>query len=50
MILELKIKNFLSFKDEVVFSFEATSDTTLEDYYVVEIAPGLRVLKMACKR
>lgn len=47
MILELKIKNFLSFKDEVVFSFEATSDTTLEDYYVVEIAPGLRVLKMA---
>lgn len=47
MILELKIKNFLSFKDEVVFSFEATSDTTLEDYYVAEIAPGLRVLKMA---
>src|ERR1035437_8588310 len=47
MILELKIKNFLSFKDEVVFSFEATSDTTLEDYYVVEIVPGLRVLKMA---
>jgi len=47
MILELKIKNFLSFKDEVVFSFEATSDTTLEDYYVVEIAPGLRILKMA---
>ncbi len=47
MILELKIKNFLSFKEEVVFNFEATSDNTLDEYYVAEPAPGVRVLKMA---
>ncbi|PLX10177.1 MAG: ATP-binding protein, partial [Marinilabiliales bacterium] len=47
MIQELRIQNFLSFKDEVVFSFEATSDKTLEDYYVHEPAPGVRLLKMA---
>jgi len=47
MILELKIRNFLSFKDETTFSFEATSDSTLEDYYVAEVVPGVRILKMA---
>lgn len=47
MIQELKIQNFLSFKDKVVFSLEATSDKTLEDYYVHEPAPGVRLLKMA---
>ena len=47
MILELKIKNFLSFKDEVVFSFEATKDKTFEDYQVVEVAPNIRILKLA---
>lgn len=47
MIQELKIKNFLSFKDEVVFSFEATTDKTLEDYYIYEPAPGVRLLKLA---
>lgn len=47
MILELKIRNFLSFKDETTFSFEATSDSTLEDYYVTEVVPGVRILKMA---
>lgn len=47
MILELKIKNYLSFKDEVVFSFEATKDKYLEDYHVVEVAPGVRILKIA---
>jgi AAA15 family ATPase/GTPase len=46
MILEFKIKNYLSFKDEVTFSFEATSDTSLEDYYVVKQPDGVRVLKM----
>ncbi|NPE29033.1 ATP-binding protein [Methanococcoides sp. SA1] len=46
MIQELKIKNFLSFKDEVVFSFEATSDTTHENYYITEIVPGVRLLKL----
>lgn len=47
MILELKIKNFLSFKDEVTFSFEATKDKSYEDYQVVEVAPNTRVLRLA---
>ena len=47
MIQELKIKNFLSFKDEVILSFEATKDTALEKSNVVEVAPGVRLLRMA---
>jgi AAA15 family ATPase/GTPase len=29
------------------FSFEATSDDTLKEYYIAEPAPGIRILKMA---
>jgi AAA15 family ATPase/GTPase len=29
-----------------VYSFEATADKTLEDRYVVEVAPGVRILKL----
>lgn len=47
MIQDIKIKNFLSFKNEVVFSFEATKDTTLEDSLIVEVAPGVRLLRFA---
>ncbi|MDR1114678.1 MAG: ATP-binding protein [Tannerella sp.] len=47
MILELKIKNFLSFKDEVTFSFEATKDKSFEEYQVVEAAPDTRILRLA---
>lgn len=47
MIQELKISNFLSFKEEVTFSFEATKDKTFEDYQVVEVAPGIRLLRFA---
>jgi AAA15 family ATPase/GTPase len=47
MILELSITNFLSFKHKVTFSFEATSDKTLEDYYVGQQEDGTRILKMA---
>ncbi len=47
MILELKIKNFLSFKDEVTFSFEATKDKSFEDYQVVEVTEGVRILRLA---
>ena len=47
MILELKIKNFLSFKEEVTFSFEATNDKSFEDYQVVEVAPNIRILRLA---
>ncbi len=47
MIQEIKVKNFLSFKDEVTFSFEATKDTFAEDYQVVEVAKGVRLLRFA---
>ncbi len=47
MIQEIKIKNFLSFRDEVVLNFEATKDTTFEDYQVFEVAPGVRLLRFA---
>jgi hypothetical protein len=47
MILELKVKNFLSFKGEVAFSFEATRDKSFEDYQVVEAAPNARILRLA---
>ena len=47
MIQELKIKNFKSFKEEVTLSFEASKDTTFEDYQVVEVAPGVRLLRFA---
>ena len=35
MIQEIRIKNYLSFRDEVVLSFEATKDTTFEECQVV---------------
>jgi len=46
MILEFKIQNFLSFKNQMTFSFEATSDKTLDDYYVAVQKDGTRILKM----
>lgn len=47
MISDLKIKNFLSFKNEVTLSFEATKDRRLESQHVVEVAEGVRLLKLA---
>ena len=47
MIQELKIKNFLSFKDEVTFSFEATNDRFAEDSQVVKINDNTRLLRFA---
>ena len=47
MIQEIKIKNFLSIKDEVTFSFEATKDKFAEEYQVVEVVPGVRLLRFA---
>ena len=46
MIQEVKIRNFMSFKDEVTFSFEATRDKTFEDYQVIEVAEGVRLLRL----
>lgn len=46
MIHSLSIQNFLSFKDEVTISFEATRDTHLEDIHLVEVAKGIRLQKL----
>ncbi|HQO09066.1 MAG TPA: ATP-binding protein [Clostridiales bacterium] len=46
MIHSLTIKNFLSFRDEVTYSFEASKDRTFEDHHVVEAAKGVRLLKL----
>jgi AAA15 family ATPase/GTPase len=47
MIQEIKAQNFKSFKDEIILSFEATRDEMFEDYQVVEVAPGMRLLRFA---
>jgi hypothetical protein len=47
MLQEIKITNYLSFRDEVELSFEATKDTTFEATHVVEVAPGVRLLRFA---
>ncbi|MBQ0047932.1 MAG: ATP-binding protein [Prevotellaceae bacterium] len=48
MIQELKIKNFLSFRDEVVLNFEASSDKFAEDCQVVTMGDNAktRLLRM----
>ncbi|UOY06573.1 AAA family ATPase [Muricauda sp. SCSIO 64092] len=46
MIQSLTIRNYRSFKNEVTFSFEATREKTMEDIHVVEVVPGVRLLKM----
>lgn len=47
MIQEFRVKNFMSFKDEQVLSFEATKDTTSMEYLTHEVRPNVRLLKMA---
>ena len=47
MIQEIKIKNFLSFRDEVKFSFEASNDKFAEDSQVVQINENTRLLRFA---
>lgn len=47
MIQEIKIKNFLSFKDEVTFSFVASNDKFAEDSQVVQINENTRLLRFA---
>lgn len=47
MIQEIRITNFMSFKNEVVFSFEATKDTFAEDTQVVKINDKTRLLRFA---
>ncbi len=47
MIQEIRIKNFLSFREEVVLNFEATKDNTFEDCQVVSVTPKVRLLRLA---
>lgn len=47
MIADFSFSNFKSIKDEVTLSFEASKSKDLEDYYVVQATPKLRLLKMA---
>lgn len=47
MIDEFKVRNFLSFKDEQVLSFEPTSDSHYENKYCIEVANGVKLLKTA---
>lgn len=47
MIQEIKIKNFLSFKNETVFNFEASKDSFAEDCQVVKINENTRLLRFA---
>ena len=47
MIQEFTVKNFRSFKDKVTLGFEATKDTTFESSHVVEVAPAVRLLRLA---
>lgn len=46
MIQELKIRNFLSFRDETAFSFEATNDRFADENQVVKIG-STRLLRFA---
>lgn len=46
MIAELSVRNFGPMKDTQTLSFVASSDSNLEEYYVVRTG-GLRLLKMA---
>ena len=45
MIQELKFKNFLSFRDEAVFSFEPTKDESINR--VAVMADGTKLLRFA---
>lgn len=47
MIQEIIIRNFLSFRDEVRFNFEATKDKFAEDSQVVKINENTRLLRFA---
>ena len=47
MIQEISIKNFLSFKDKMTFSFVADPSKFREETQVVEVAKGVRLLRFA---
>lgn len=46
MIATFTVRNYLSFREPVTFSFEPTSDTFMSDEYLIEIKEGVRLLKI----
>lgn len=46
MIIDFTISNFRSIREAQTLSFEATKDTHLDDYYVIEVGK-YRLLKIA---
>jgi hypothetical protein len=46
MILEFRVKNYLSFREEQILSFEPSSDKDYESQYFVEVKEGVKVLKL----
>ncbi len=47
MILEFSVKNYLSFKEKISLSFEATKDKTLEKYFCYNVNDKIKILKLA---
>lgn len=47
MIQELRIKNYLSFRDEVTLSFEATNDRTFRETHTVAVSDKVRLNRVA---
>lgn len=46
MILEFRVENYLSFREEQILSFEPSSDKDYESQYCVEVKEGVKVLKL----
>lgn len=46
MIASFTVRNYLSIRQPVTFSFEPTSDSFMSDEYLIEIKEGVRLLKI----
>ncbi len=46
MILEFRVENFLSFRDEQMISFEPSADKEFGSLYCAEVREGVKVLKL----
>ena len=46
MIIEFSVQNFGPIKEKQVLSFEPEKTSHLADYYLINAAPGLKLLKL----
>jgi AAA15 family ATPase/GTPase len=46
MLISFSVQNFGSIKDEVTLSFDATNSKDLEEYYIINVTPKIRLLKL----